>query len=113
MSAPEPQKESSGDKKTAPVRPPEFELTEWNAVAMWSWDIDTDICAICRNHIQDRCIDCQANPDSHLASECTMAIGTCSHAYHFHCISRWLTSRNACPICNQDWHFQRTASQGA
>ena len=28
---------------------------------MWSWDIVVDNCAICRNHIMDLCIECQAN----------------------------------------------------
>ena len=25
-----------------------FSLKKWNAVAMWSWDVECDICAICR-----------------------------------------------------------------
>lgn len=25
-----------------------FTLKKWNAVAMWSWDVECDICAICR-----------------------------------------------------------------
>lgn len=28
-----------------------FEIKKWNAVALWSWDIVVDNCAICRNHI--------------------------------------------------------------
>lgn len=31
---------SSGDKM--------FSLKKWNAVAMWSWDVECDTCAICR-----------------------------------------------------------------
>ena len=27
---------------------PLFTLKKWNAVAMWSWDVNCDICAICR-----------------------------------------------------------------
>ena len=29
--------------------------TQWNAVALWAWDIVVDNCAICRNHIMDLC----------------------------------------------------------
>lgn len=25
-----------------------FTLKKWNAVAMWSWDVECDVCAICR-----------------------------------------------------------------
>jgi len=28
-----------------------FEIKKWNAVALWSWDLVVDSCAICRNHI--------------------------------------------------------------
>lgn len=31
---------ASGDKM--------FSLKKWNAVAMWSWDVECDTCAICR-----------------------------------------------------------------
>ena len=34
-------------KSKTPVGPP-FSLKKWNAVAMWSWDVDCDTCAICR-----------------------------------------------------------------
>src|SRR5436305_4333608 len=30
-------------------------LDQWNAVALWAWDIVVDNCAICRNHIMDLC----------------------------------------------------------
>lgn len=38
-----------------------FEVKKWSAVALWAWDIVVDNCAICRNHIMDLCIECQAN----------------------------------------------------
>ncbi|KAF6027766.1 Roc1a [Bugula neritina] len=41
-----------------------FEVKKWNAVALWAWDIVVDNCAICRNHIMDLCIECQANQAS-------------------------------------------------
>ena len=30
---------------------------QWNAVALWAWDIVVDNCAICRNHIMDLCMN--------------------------------------------------------
>ena len=31
-----------------------FTLKKWNAVAMWSWDVECDTCAICRVQVRRR-----------------------------------------------------------
>ena len=32
-----------------------FTLKKWNAVAMWSWDVECDTCAICRVQVMGEC----------------------------------------------------------
>ncbi|CAN0020564.1 unnamed protein product, partial [Sphacelaria rigidula] len=40
---------------------PRFEIKKWNAVAMWSWDICADTCAICRNSLNEPSIEYQVH----------------------------------------------------
>lgn len=60
-----------------------------------------DNCAICRNHIMDACIECQASMSAPGGDDCNVAWGVCNHAFHSHCISYvvpffWLSlSQNA------------------
>ncbi|KCV73338.1 hypothetical protein H696_00877 [Fonticula alba] len=100
---------------------PYFEIRKWNAVALWSWDLAIENCAICRNHIMDRCINCQARqssasgpgdtPGSGSSStgetECSVSWGQCGHAFHYHCINKWLRARNVCPLDNREWSYTK------
>ena len=82
-----------------------IEVKEVDLVALWAWDVAVQKCAICRNDIMDMCIECQAADPSAAAEtpECLVAWGTCNHAFHEHCISRWLEQHAVCPLDNTPW----------
>ncbi|KAI5148393.1 E3 ubiquitin-protein ligase RBX1 [Enteropsectra breve] len=84
---------------------PEIKILGWDIVGLWSLDIQIKTCAICRNHIMDTCVECQnglVDPQG-----CTFDRGKCGHAFHSHCISKWLNSKNVCPLDTQPWVYER------
>jgi E3 ubiquitin-protein ligase RBX1 len=36
-----------------------------------------------------------------------LSMAVIQHAFHFHCISRWLKTRNVCPLDNREWELQK------
>lgn len=85
-----------------------FELRSWNPVAMWTWAVCADTCAICRNALTAPSIEYQSgNATAGDFGGVTAAFGTCSHAYHLDCVQRWLKTRSVCPLCNDPWDIAR------
>lgn len=49
--------DASADQSTPPKEQGAqkmFSLKKWNAVAMWSWDVECDTCAICRVQVMGK-----------------------------------------------------------
>lgn len=81
-----------------------FTLKKWNAVAMWSWDVECEVCAICRVQVMDACLRCQSDNKQ---EECVVVWGDCNHSFHNCCMSLWVKQNNRCPLCQQEWVVQR------
>ncbi|CDW56871.1 ring box 1; RING box protein 1; regulator of [Trichuris trichiura] len=88
---------------------PRFQITKFVGVALWSYDIKNDWCAICHCTINELCLACQtedAKDSSQL--ECPPTVGVCTHTFHDHCINRWLRTQRVCPLDNQQWRSQHS-----
>ena len=93
------------DQKKQKEKPKMFTLKKWNPVAMWSWDVQCDNCAICRVGIMNPCLNCQGKEED--APHCIVVWGDCNHSFHNCCMMLWVKQNNRCPLCQQDWTVQR------
>ncbi|XP_036287156.1 RING-box protein 2 isoform X3 [Pipistrellus kuhlii] len=59
---------SGGDKM--------FSLKKWNAVAMWSWDVECDTCAICR--VQMPVLDVKLKTNKRIVLEDSCTVRSCA-----------------------------------
>lgn len=60
-------------------------------------------CVICRNDMSTKCIECEDNKNE--SCQCIRS-HACDHEFHYHCIKRWLKTRNVCPLCFKDWAYE-------
>jgi len=72
-------------------------------------NILSDICAICRENVCDKCTKC-ANEKSP-SNQCFSVMGVCNHGYHQCCIQGWTNGLSSvsqkCPMCNQKWELKK------
>ncbi|KAK4739466.1 hypothetical protein R3W88_003163 [Solanum pinnatisectum] len=79
-------------------------LYQWHAVSSWTWDAQDETCGICRMAFDGCCPDCKLPGD-----DCPLIWGACNHAFHLHCILKWVNSQSAqahCPMCRREWQFK-------
>jgi hypothetical protein len=61
-------------------------------------------CPICRFELNGLCAECKSER-YYIHFKCETARGVCGHAFHFHCIMRWLKTHQVCPLDKKDWDF--------
>lgn len=76
-----------------------IDLVDWFIPASYAPKAPNDKCVICHNHLNDKCASCLETKDNILQLNCTVSMGKCGHAFHKHCIGRWITKDiKSCPI---------------
>ena len=72
-----------------------------------SLNILSEICAICRENVTDKCIKC----NNDITKKCYSILGICNHSYHYCCIKTWTNGLSSisqkCPLCNNKWEIKR------
>ena len=102
--APRPLRRNPAQMKLPPkrmdVKTPKYIITKFNPVYVKYDKFETEICAICKSSFSSPCAQCEAND---IASPCPIENGFCGHAYHLHCIRKWVEHHPTCPTCNAKW----------
>jgi hypothetical protein len=75
-------------------------------------NILSDICAICRENVCDKCTKCASDSSGNCSSkQCFSVLGVCNHGYHQCCIQGWTNGLSSvsqkCPMCNQRWELKK------
>lgn len=82
---------------------PKFTIKKWNAVAVWSWSTNIENCSICKQLLTDLCLVCIEDENADQKA-CQPIWGkVCNHPFHAHCIEKWTSTSNKCPLCARPW----------
>jgi RING-box protein 1 len=79
-------------------------IESWHPCGVWGYKVETDDCAICKNKLCEICASCIDNAHI-LEQKCNISKGICGHVYHTHCITKWLTQSQSCPIDTAPWKY--------
>jgi anaphase-promoting complex subunit 11 len=98
--------ETAGAPGVEPTAAPSCKVTVKDArfVTTWRWNVTgdpADVCGICRNAFDACCPTCKVPGD-----DCPPMVGGCMHAFHLHCITTWLGTKDkeqVCPLCRRPW----------
>lgn len=86
----------------------QIEIVSLSPVAEWTYQFPMEKCTICMEKLVGKCVKCL---DSHniCANECPISLGKCGHAFHYHCIDKWIKEKQGfgdCPIDKTPWDFR-------
>jgi len=79
-------------------------LVKWVIPASYAPNAPNEKCEICHNLLNEKCASCMETKDNILKQTCNVCMGKCGHAFHAHCINRWLSKDvKSCPIDQSLW----------
>ncbi len=79
-------------------------VESWSPVAIYAPEVTDLECHICRTNLTEVCITCIQLKNIE-TQRCPISQGDCNHAFHQHCIRRWLTNgEGVCPVDKTTWH---------
>ncbi|KAL7009625.1 RING-box protein hrt1 [Cystobasidiomycetes sp. EMM_F5] len=83
------------DTEAKGKKQPRFEVKKWHAVALWTWDMQVDNCAICKNHLMELCERPNWNGQMFYSRKTKRIIGTLMQASNVKRIKRVRQTKNA------------------
>lgn len=75
-------------------------LEVWKMPAVYAPKAANDNCSICHNMLTEKCATCLENSSNIIDTSCTVVLGSCSHAFHGHCMDQY--SKGGSKICPVD-----------
>lgn len=78
-------------------------LESWEQMAVYAPKAANEKCSICHNLLTEKCAPCLENSTNIIDTTCKVSMGQCGHAFHSHCIEKWIKDVKVCPIDQSPW----------
>ncbi len=96
---------------------PTYTIEKWRCVTEWKYTDDSlSQCPICQNSFKEASIHylSEPTPANDAAGGLEIQHGSCGHAFHRDCITKYLKAKSTCPLCSRVWDFTKNEPiQGA
>jgi RING-box protein 1 len=77
-------------------------LVKWIQPVSYVPMSDNTECTICKSQLTEGCAECsEKNADD--TNCCYVHLGKCGHSFHGHCIDKWTSENDTCPIDYSVW----------
>ena len=81
----------------------QIKLESWKIPCTFAPKAANEKCSICFNILTEKCAPCLETSTNIIDVICKVSMGQCGHAYHSHCIDKWIKDVKICPIDQSPW----------